>query len=120
VSLVSVLNSIQAYSTLVYTQQVYTGSKASKTGSPATPLSSRTFGTWTVLSAVVRFYAAYHISNPQIYQLAFWTYAIAFVHFNLEWFVFKTASWGKGLGGPVVVSTGTLLWMLSQWDYYVN
>jgi hypothetical protein len=120
VSVVSVLNSIQAYSTLVYTQQVYTGTKNSKAGSPVTPLSGRTFGTWTLVSAVIRFFAAYHISNPQIYQLAFWSYAIAFAHFNMEWFVFKTTTWGKGLAGPVVVSTGTLLWMLLQWDYYVN
>jgi hypothetical protein len=120
VSAVSVLNSIQAYATVVYTQKVYNGSGGPKASSPVTPLSGRTFGTWTFLSCIIRFYAAYNISNPQIYQIAFWSYAIAFAHFNSEWLVFRTTSWGKGLAGPVFVSTATLLWMWSQWDFYTN
>jgi len=126
VSLVSVGNSIQAYSTLHFTQQVYLGSSSSKaaskssSGSPVTPLSARTFGTWTFLSSIIRLWAAYNIDNPQVYQLALWTYSIALFHFASEWLVFGTARWGKGLAGPVFVSTGSLLWMVSQWSFYVQ
>lgn len=85
-----------------------------------TPLSSRTFGTWTFLSAVIRLYGAYYIDNPLIYQLTLWTYALAGVHFFSEWLVFGTARWGKGLAGPVFVSTGSIVWMVAQWGYYVK
>lgn len=131
----SIGNSIQAYASLAGTQQVYAGSKASATASklpdgvpartarlesPVTALSARTFGTWTALSAVLRLYAAYHIHEPVVYELALWTFGFAFAHFISEWLVFGSARWGRGLAGPVFVSTGTGLWMLSQWSAYVS
>lgn len=133
-SVVSVANSIQAYSTLHFTQRVYCGpatpAKPSGTGatayptstsnSPVTPLSARTFGTWTFITSIVRLYAAYNIDNPVIYQLALWTYGVAFAHFVSEWVIFKTTSWGAPLAGPVIVSTSSLIWMFSQWGYYVK
>ena len=111
----SVGNTIQAYITTENTREVYLGS-----GSETSALSSRIFGTWTIVSATVRFYAAYNISNPHLYQLAIWVYAIAWAHFMSEWLLFKTAAWGRGLVGPVFISTGTLIWMFSQWSYYVQ
>jgi hypothetical protein len=133
---VSVANSIQAFSTLHYTQQVYLGPKSPPVAqtkaqappsgnplapySPVTPLSGRTFGTWTFLSSVIRLYAAYNVDNPVVYQLAYWTYAIAFGHFVSEWLIFGTARWSKGLAGPVIVATGTLIWMTLQWGFYVK
>ena len=68
----------------------------------------------------MRIYAAYHIENPQIYQIAYWTYVVAFVHFMSEWFYFKTVRWGAPLAGPVIVATGSLVWMAAQWGYYVK
>jgi len=88
--------------------------------SPVTELSARTFGTWTALSSIVRLYGAYHIDNPVVYEMVLWTYAIAFAHFFSEWLVFKTARWGKGLAGPVIVSTVSTTWMLLQWNHYVK
>ncbi|KAF2423781.1 ergosterol 28 [Tothia fuscella] len=125
VSIVSVGNSIQAYTSLGPTRKVYAGPKTpgqtpSTSTSPVTPLSARTFGTWTFISAVVRLYAAYYITNPQIYQLAFTTYVVAFLHFFSEWLVFGTARAGPGLLGPAVVSTASLSWMWLQWGYYVG
>ncbi|EAT79072.1 hypothetical protein SNOG_13625 [Parastagonospora nodorum SN15] len=66
-AIVSVGNSIQAYSTLAFTSRVY--NPTSIDPPPTTPkhvtaLSSRTFGTWTFLAAVIRMYAAYNIENP--------------------------------------------------------
>ena len=114
ISAVSIGNTVQAYITIANTQQVY-----AQSGRETTALSSRLFGTWTFVSSIVRLYAAYNISNPQVYQLALWTYGIAWSHFMSEWLVFRTAAWGKGFAGPAVVSTVTLLWMLGAWDSYV-
>ena len=114
VSITSALNSVQAYATISYTARVY-----SSPSRPVTPLSSRTFGTWTLLSAIIRLYAAYNISDPTMYQLALWTYTLALGHFACEWFYFGTAKWGAGLAGPVLVSTGSLAWMFWQWESYV-
>ena len=110
----SVGNTVQAYMTTDNTREVY-----SRSGSETSALSSRIFGTWTIVSAMIRLYAAYNISNPQIYQLAIGAYAIAWAHFMSEWMVFKTVAWGRGLAGPVLISTGSLVWMFSQWGYYV-
>ena len=54
------------------------------------------------------------------YQLAIWAYVVAFAHFTSEWTVFKTSRWGLPLAGPVIISTGTLVWMFTQWDAYVT
>jgi hypothetical protein len=112
---VSALNSAQAYATLAYTRRVYSAAPAQ-----VTPLAARTFGTWTLLSSVVRAYAAYHIADARLYELALATYAVACAHFVAEWRVFGTAAWGAGLAAPVFVATGTLAWMLLQWGYYVK
>jgi len=117
-SIVAIGNSIQSYTTLHFTSQVYSGCDGAP--SPATGLSSRTFGTWTLLASALRLFASYNISDPQWYQLAFLSYIIAWGHFVSEWLVFKSTSFGRGLAGPLIVSTGTLVWMATQWDYYVK
>jgi hypothetical protein len=68
----------------------------------------------------VRLAAAYNLDHPTFYKLAFGTYVVAWVHFMSEWFIFKTVEWGAPLAGPVMVSTGTMVWMLNQWSYYVK
>ena len=125
ISVVSLGNSVQAYLSLAGTREVYAGStqaasSGKKAGSPVTELSARTFGTWTALSSIIRLYAAYNISDPIVYQLALWTFGLAFGHFASEWLVFGTARWGRGLAGPVFVATGSLTWMLTQWTSYVR
>jgi hypothetical protein len=132
VSVLAIGNTIQAYLTLSYTSRVYSENpdkKAPKPTNPVTPLaprstvtplSARTFGTWTAVQTMVRFYAAYNIDNPAIYQMALGTYVIAFAHFGSEWFYFKTVKWGAPLAGPVIVSTVSMVWMIMQWGYYVK
>ncbi|CEP23848.1 unnamed protein product [Cyberlindnera jadinii] len=116
ISVVSIFNSFQCYTSgLALTQRVYENKPQE-----VTPLSARTFGTWTLISSVIRFYGAYYLNVPQVYQITFASYSIAFIHFGLEWFVYKTAKLGKGLAGPLVVSTMTLVWMWNQWDYYTS
>lgn len=125
-------NSIQAYLTLTYTARVYSGTvknyrKITQSTapvevdeSPVTPLSARTFGTWTLLSSIIRIYAAYNINNPVMYQLAIWTYVIAGFHFYSEWLVFASAKLGAGIAGPLVVASTSLVWMVSSWGFYVQ
>jgi hypothetical protein len=65
-ALVSVGNSIQAYTTLHFTSRVYNPTPIDpppQTPKHVTGLSSRTFGTWTFLASVIRLYAAYNITN---------------------------------------------------------
>lgn len=52
--------------------------------------------------------------------MAFMTYLVAWGHFVSEWQVFGTARLGKGLLGPLVVSTASLVWMFMQWGFYVK
>jgi len=134
IGVVSIGNSIQSYATLYYTKRIYNAdpkrapstSKAPAAAyndisqSTVTPLSARTFGTWTFLTSIVRIYAAYNIDHPAFYQLALWTFVIAGCHFMSEWLIFKTAKWALALSFPVFVANISLVWMLSQWEYYVK
>ena len=117
VSFLSIFNTIQCFLTLVFTRRVYAGA-ASKTN--VTPLSSRLFGTWTFLSCVVRWYAAYHVDERGFYIVAFWTFAIALFHFATEWLVYGTMQFGKGIFPSLVVATTSLVWMGVQWEFYVG
>lgn len=108
-------NSVQCYLTTTYTRRVY-----SRAGAQVTPLSARTFGTWTFVSALVRLAAAFDATSRPLYLLAFATYAIAFAHFASELLLYRTTSWGSGLMGPAVVSTSSMVWMLWQWDAYIG
>lgn len=85
-----------------------------------TALSGRLFGTWTLLSTVVRSYAAYRIASGDIYTMAFLTYAIALGHFSTEWLAYGTASMRKGLAVPFTVAFSTTVWMWTQWGFYVK
>lgn len=82
-------------------------------------LSTRSFGTWTALSTVVRAYAAYNITNPVAYDLCIWSFAIAQWHFLSEWLLFGTADFGPGVLSPLLVSGITALWMITQRGAYV-
>ena len=84
------------------------------------PLSARTFGTWTFLSAVVRFYGAYRLSDGDMYKLVLWTFVVAGVHFGSEWLAFGTVRLSTGLLPSLILASGSLEWMVWQWGYYVN
>ncbi|KAK9465347.1 hypothetical protein V1512DRAFT_266110 [Lipomyces arxii] len=116
ISVVSAFNSAQSYfGGLTLTRRVYEAKP-----SEVTPLSARTFGTWTFVTAVVRLYGAYHITDPAVYDITYATYLVAFAHFTSEWLIFKTAKFGKGLLGPLIVSTSTIVWMTLQKAFYLS
>lgn len=116
ISIVSVFNSVQTYiSGLELTRRVY-----ERKPEETTSLSARTFGTWTFVSCVIRFYGAMYLNEEHIYQLAFISYIIALVHFGSELLFFRTCKLGKGFMGPLVVSTTSLVWMYNQKEYYTG
>ncbi len=55
-----------------------------------------------------------------VYDLAIASYLIALLHFGSEWLIYKTVKFGRGLAGPLVVSTLSLVWLSSQRDYYLS
>ncbi|KAM3501266.1 hypothetical protein MY10362_005675 [Beauveria mimosiformis] len=147
-SVVSIGNSLQAYLTLHFSRRVYNGlfvpnPQLGKTpadedrtdklvpargGSPPdpratdqlTPLAGRLFGTWTLITCIVRCYAAYHLHIGPVYNIAIWTYVVALGHFASELFVFKSMSFGVPQLFPFCLATTALIWMPMVRDYYVE
>ncbi|CAK7901520.1 ergosterol biosynthetic protein 28 [[Candida] anglica] len=118
ISVVSIFNSLQTYQSkdLSLTHRVYESAPRNE----VTNLSARTFGTWTFITSIVRFYGAYYlVGNKQIYELCMWTFAVAGGHFVSEWIYYGNCKLGKGLAGPLVVSSLSLIWMHAQRDFYL-
>ncbi|KAB5592529.1 Ergosterol biosynthetic protein [Ceratobasidium theobromae] len=115
VSSLAVFNTVQNFLTLSLTKRIYCNQPHN-----VTALQSRTFAIWTLTSAIIRFYCAYHVNQKVIYDLTMWTYVLAFGHFSSEFLIFRTAGIGPGLLSPVVVSTTSFFWMWSQYDFYVS
>ncbi|RIA98472.1 Erg28-like protein [Glomus cerebriforme] len=115
VSILAIFNTIQNFVTLSLTKRVY-----SARPDQVTALTSRTFAIWTLLSAIIRIYAAYNITEVNIYQIAIWTYIIAWSHFISEFLIFKSTKISAGWLSPVIVSTLSLTWMLLQYNYYTQ
>ncbi|KAF7312321.1 Erg28-like protein [Mycena indigotica] len=116
VAVMAVFNSAQNFATLKLTRRIYNNIPSAT----VTPLQARTFAAWTITSAVVRFYAAYHLNNKIVYDMTLFTYLIAFGHFASELLIFKTATPNLGVISPVIVSTTSLIWMFLQYDFYVK
>lgn len=123
ISVVLLFNSLQTYLSrdLGLTKKVYECEADKKHGVPqVTGLSTRTFGTWTLITSIIRLYGAYYYANPQVYQMVQWTFVVAAVHFVSEWLVYGTCKLGKGIAGPLVVSSTSLVWMFTQKDWYLG
>ncbi|KAF9579169.1 ergosterol biosynthesis protein [Lunasporangiospora selenospora] len=115
VGLTSVLNTFQAFTTLSATRRIY-----SNKPHEVTSLSGRTFGVWTLLSSVIRFYGAYNLQYAPMYHIVMSTFGIAWIHFMSELFVFKTAKFKGPFIAPCIVATSSLIWMASQYGHYVK
>ena len=85
-----------------------------------TESASRLLGTWNALAAVVRLLAAYNIKNKVAYTLSLCTYVIALAHFLTEWLVFGTVANGPGMWRVLPFPVISIVWMLGQWDFYVD
>ncbi|KAJ2717186.1 ergosterol biosynthesis protein [Coemansia spiralis] len=112
----SVFNTVQCMlAPLGMTRRVY-----SRQPQQVTPLTSHVFAAWTALSAVLRYQCAFNMGNAVLYDLTFWSYAIAAAHFASEVLVFRTSK----VPGPVVstffVAFTSMLWMVKDRDLYVH
>uniref|UniRef100_A0A060TFG8 ARAD1D15334p n=1 Tax=Blastobotrys adeninivorans TaxID=409370 RepID=A0A060TFG8_BLAAD len=115
ISVVSLFNSAQTYTGPTLSRRVYEAQPQQ-----VTALSARTFGTWTILTSIVRLYGSYYTNIQPIYDLCIFTYLVAGGHFISEWLVFGTAKLGKGLAGPLIVASTSTIWMLLQRDFYID
>ena len=113
----SLFNTTQCYRGKENALRTYAGPNAA---AQVTDFSSRMFGTWTLLSCLIRVYAAYRIEDESMYILAFATYVIAMTHFAVEWLGFGTMTAGVGLLRVAIVPVVTMSWMLMQWGFYVK
>ncbi|KAF9174869.1 ergosterol biosynthesis protein [Mortierella sp. AD010] len=115
VGVTSFLNTFQAFVTLSATRRIYANKPHEVTG-----LSGRTFGVWTLLSSVIRLYGAYNLHLAPMYNITLCTFGIAWVHFMSEFVVFRTAKITGPFLAPCIVATSSLIWMVSQYGYYVK
>ncbi|KAL8806875.1 MAG: hypothetical protein Q9200_004882 [Gallowayella weberi] len=113
----SVLNTVQCYNSAGFARRTFNGPTS---GTEVTPFAGRLFGSWSFLSGLVRFYAAYNINDKNLYLLALSTYLIVLTHFAGELLVFGTMKVGKRLAPPLFVATTSVIWMLTQWSFYVH
>ena len=94
--------------------------KDPKAADQLSPLAGRLFGTWTLITSIVRFYAAYNLHLAPMYNIALWTYVVALGHFGSELFVFKTMSFGPPQLFPFTFASVAIVWMTLVRDYYVE
>ncbi|QUC20765.1 uncharacterized protein UV8b_05006 [Ustilaginoidea virens] len=146
-SVISIGNCLQTYSTLHFSRRLYNGRFIRNTKLPPatatfdpedstdklvsaqndpnatdqlTPLAGRIFGTWTLITSIVRCYAAYNLHLGPVYNIAYWTYVVAFGHFFSEKFVFGSMTFGLPQVFPFTLATCALIWMPLVRDYYVT
>ncbi|KOS20448.1 Ergosterol biosynthetic protein 28 [Escovopsis weberi] len=146
-SLISVGNSFQNLKTMHYSRRLYDGrfirnpklGPATPTFNPEdsvhklvpahedpraadqlTPLGARLFGTWTLLTSIVRCYAAYHLHSQPWYDLAMWTYVVALGHYASELFIFKSMTFGLPQYFPFTLATVALIWMPMVRSFYIE
>ncbi|KAG4302117.1 hypothetical protein PCK1_001676 [Pneumocystis canis] len=115
VAIIAFFNTIQTYVNLTLTQRVYNTAR-----DQVNALGARLFGAWTLVSAIIRLYAAYHISNSVVYEITLWTYYIAAFHFITEWLIFKSTKFGSSLIGPLIVSILSIIWMNLVRENYIH
>jgi hypothetical protein len=84
-----------------------------------TGLLARVYGTKNMYTAAVRAYAAYHVANPQVYELAMITFAGVLFLYTTELVVYRTVR-VKEFAFPMLNAGGGLLWMWSQKAWYVS
>ncbi len=97
-----------------------TGKDVEKARDQVTPLAARLFAVWTLVTGVIRVYAAYDIGNRSLYQLGFMTHVVAATHFTSELLAFGTLRLTGPQYFPLIVGSGGSIWMALQYSHYVS
>ena len=148
-SVVAIGNSLQNFKTLHFTRRIYNGrfvpnTRPSKAGAnpedsvnklipesstgkdvekardQVTPLAARLFGTWTLITGIVRIYAAYDVHSRALYQLGILTHALAAAHFTSELLAFRTLRLTGPQIFPFFAGYGGAIWMIMSYSHYVG
>ncbi|CAF9907970.1 MAG: ergosterol biosynthesis protein [Heterodermia speciosa] len=112
-----VLNMTQCYRSSAFARRTFDGPASA---AEVTPFAGRLFGSWSLLSCIMRLYTAYNVENKDLYILTLVTYLIVLGHFAGELFVYGTMKIGKGLAPPLFVATTSVIWMLAQSSFYLG
>lgn len=82
-----------------------------------TGLLARVYATKNLYTSLIRLYAAYHVANPQLYDLAAATFAGVLWLYGTELAIYKTVRIRQA-SFPFVTAGVGLVWMLLQRDWY--
>ncbi|PIK36005.1 putative ergosterol biosynthetic protein 28 [Apostichopus japonicus] len=83
-------------------------------------LIGRMFGTWTMLSGVVRLMCAVFIDNRPVYDLTLFTFIMVWLHFLSELLIFKTTEPSFGVVSPMVISGISMVLMIAGYKFIFN
>lgn len=86
---------------------------------PKNALTAHVYGTKNLYTGLIRLYAAYHIGNADVYNLAIYTFVGVLALYGGEYFVWKTAG-TREVTFPFVIAGSALVWMLLQKSYYLQ
>lgn len=86
---------------------------------PPHPLLAHVYGVKNFYTSLIRFYAAYNISNPLMYDLAIWTFVGVLFLYITEVVIYKTTRLREASFPFVIAGTG-FLWMMLQRDWYLS
>ena len=82
-----------------------------------TSLLAHVYGVKNIYTSLIRAYAAYHITNTDVYTLAIFTFAGVLFLYVTELTVYRTVR-PKEASIPLVTASLGLSWMLLQRDFY--
>lgn len=127
---VALFGTVSTYSAALNSRHMYkrrqmksdSKSGESESAALATPLTDRLFGTWTLLSAIVRFYAAVNLRNQVVYDITMWTFVVVIFHFYTEFIHYNTMDRGRGFVQLIPLSQAPIAlgWMLWKRNYYLS
>lgn len=84
-----------------------------------TTLLAHVYGTKNIYTALIRLYAAYHMDNPQLYDLAIFTFVGVMFLYTTELVVWKTVRVREYLF-PLITAGVGLGWMVTSKGFYVG
>ncbi|GAB5030483.1 ergosterol biosynthetic protein 28 [Nannochloropsis oceanica] len=83
-----------------------------------TPLTARTFGIWTLLSAIITLMCALNIESGPLYRTTMASFAVALLYFVLEVGVYHTVDVRSAMP-PFIIATLSVLLLAAGYSYIV-